>query len=786
MNFELLLGFWKKCTFSKLTAEELNIEITAEDIRNHYKLMVENIQITKQVIFEHFKGKYPRKREKTLNELTENCYNKFLTALVYTSSDVFSHRMMSESTEVAVWRQIEGITNDSIKNHAKEKQDALKAFKKSLKNPETLDELQIKKERIGLSEKEQELYDTLFSDNILEREEQEKKSSSNTTIEAIDNVDLEAPIQSKNTKTGEDIWIVRFKERVEREQFKKVSDKIKNIGGYYSRFPSVRGFVFKEDPSELLQTLKNGGEIQKKEEIKTSSEKFYELADNMQSSIDEKFADRQTNTDRRARMAANAIAEGDKLKKLQTIIRNIAKGFDEGKIKYLKNINAKTHVETLLYLLNQAHSARAMSLAEDKTKNDNYNRFTYFKEFEANPLCLEDIPFVEYPYPSILIADIGELYELTSSIRGTKQKRAELFSILKEREKNSENNSPYLKIKSEYQYKLIKKLISCCKNDRGKEFFINGEDNYKRIKDTLGITCIEYLRTALREFLNFLNGTEIDKKDLDNRKVKELEQSLARTKIPGFFPTPKNIVSQILQLAKIQEGESILEPSAGAGHIADEIKKNFSNNKLDVIELNNSLRELLEKKGYNVIAYDFLEFDSKKYDVIIMNPPFEKNLDITHMLHAYELLNEGGRLIAITSEHPFFANDKLSIKFRDFIDNTTDCYSEKLPEGSFLTSDRKTGVNTRIVYLSKPVKCSNVEEENKLQTTTEKTNREALEYKVVKIAELINLPSKDLKKYYKKLSNQIEKESNPTLIKSHHMLRELILNKVHPLQTTYL
>ena len=70
-------------------------------------------------------------------------------------------------------------------------------------------------------------------------------------------------------------------------------------------------------------------------------------------------------------------------------------------------------------------------------------------------------------------------------------------------------------------------------------------------------------------------------------------------------------------------------------------------------------------------------------------------------MYAYENnLKPGGRLVAIMSEHPFFANDKASKDFREFLDEVG--YSQQLPQGSFKESDRSTGVNTRLVVMDKP------------------------------------------------------------------------------------
>jgi len=56
-----------------------------------------------------------------------------------------------------------------------------------------------------------------------------------------------------NTKTKENIFVVKLNNKVEYEIFKAFKNEIKSIDGYYSRFK--RGFIFKEDPTEKLLTI---------------------------------------------------------------------------------------------------------------------------------------------------------------------------------------------------------------------------------------------------------------------------------------------------------------------------------------------------------------------------------------------------------------------------------------------------------------------------------------------------------------------------------------------------
>ncbi len=54
-----------------------------------------------------------------------------------------------------------------------------------------------------------------------------------------------------DTRDNSDIWIVKPKERLSKEDFTVLRTKMKNKGGYYSRYKG--GFLFRQDPTELLK-----------------------------------------------------------------------------------------------------------------------------------------------------------------------------------------------------------------------------------------------------------------------------------------------------------------------------------------------------------------------------------------------------------------------------------------------------------------------------------------------------------------------------------------------------
>lgn len=163
-----------------------------------------------------------------------------------------------------------------------------------------------------------------------------------------------------------------------------------------------------------------------------------------------------------------------------------------------------------------------------------------------------------------------------------------------------------------------------------------------------------------------------------------------------YFPTPKNIVFQMINLANIQSTELVLEPSAGQGSILEEFPKNTP---YVAIELMPENCKVLKDKGYSVAQTDFLSWNPvEKFDKIIANPPFTKQQDVKHVLHMWDCLKKGGRLVSIVSESPFFRENNLSKEFRSWLDENNGEIIE-LDAGDFKESG--TMVKTRIIVVDK-------------------------------------------------------------------------------------
>ena len=170
-----------------------------------------------------------------------------------------------------------------------------------------------------------------------------------------------------------------------------------------------------------------------------------------------------------------------------------------------------------------------------------------------------------------------------------------------------------------------------------------------------------------------------------------LENGTLTVERDGFFETPPAVVERMLAL--VEPRGTILEPSAGLGAILDYLPRDQT----WFVEKNPARAAVLTAKGYQGMCADFLAWDPPAFARIYMNPPFELGQDIEHVRHAYYALADGGALVSVMSEGPFFREDRRATDFRVWLEQVSG-YSETLPQGSFLPA---TGVNARLVVIDK-------------------------------------------------------------------------------------
>lgn len=551
----------------------------------------------------------------------------------------------------------------------------------------------------------------------------------------------------------------------------------------------------------------------------TAVERLTEMADALEEKADASLnQDRKANTERRARFAASAEASANSDKALAKTMRNIANAIESGKAKMLDRVRQKAQVEMLqgfvrtakgdmLRALYPSYSEQEKHFGEAATtETADYATFPAYTAFRSDLAGLgrallevdgtkklgqqimkvaDDVSaaYLKFAKENLDKVDVFRTKEGGRAALPSKAaaeaaiehsnykgmaivlpfKRNENLIILSPSEAMKRgiwegDGDKRITFNAEFGALLVEKIGKAAR--RGNKISVpwQFENTYEKLKrlSGMGIETPAELRAALREFIGLREVAE------QPSKIKQLERAMVGRKNDGFdfFPTPVSVADEMIEAAGIEEGMSVLEPSAGMGHIAERIRE--AGAEPDVVEIASDRRELLEAKGFNLVGSDFMDINPREfftygdtfltpegvegvmrglggmgsnrvrivvdgdertaiyenredltpvkkngynsgYDRIIMNPPFSDGRAALHVQHAYELLKPGGRLVALMDEGVFYRSDKKTQAFRDWMDSVG-ATDEKLEEGTFLDPSLpvNTGVNARMVVIDKP------------------------------------------------------------------------------------
>jgi hypothetical protein len=128
----------------------------------------------------------------------------------------------------------------------------------------------------------------------------------------------------------------------------------------------------------------------------------------------------------------------------------------------------------------------------------------------------------------------------------------------------------------------------------------------------------------------------------------------------NLFQTPENVARSMVEWATLQ-GRNLgrtLEPSAGLGRLYTAARAHDNAAPVVLVEQSPEVfaelcRIVDSDREAQTVCGDFLTVDGLgTFDTILMNPPFQRGLDVKHILHAVELLRVGGRLVALCASGP--------------------------------------------------------------------------------------------------------------------------------------
>ena len=243
-----------------------------------------------------------------------------------------------------------------------------------------------------------------------------------------------------------------------------------------------------------------------------------------------------------------------------------------------------------------------------------------------------------------------------------------------------------------------------------------------------------------------------------------------------FYPTPKRVIEKMMDGIQLELAHTILEPSAGSGNIVEWFKEKEQQKfsrwskytfNIDCIELDQNLRHILKGKGFRVVGDDFLNYQTmKKYDLIVMNPPFSNGYK--HLLKALEIQEKNGGAIvcllnAETIKNPYSAERKALQNKLDRLNANIEFIND-----AFIDAERKTNVEIALIKVIIPEK----EEESFLINRLQKANEKKEENDNYKETQLVE---NDYIQGYIKQYN-FELEAGIALIKEYHAMRPYILS----------
>lgn len=182
-------------------------------------------------------------------------------------------------------------------------------------------------------------------------------------------------------------------------------------------------------------------------------------------------------------------------------------------------------------------------------------------------------------------------------------------------------------------------------------------------------------------------------------EVQHLKQKAISEGVWDFYPTPTSVIETMISLAQLQPHHLVLEPSAGAGDLASAIAT-AGVKRVDCFEIHPLLRQALELRSFNLLGSDFLVAPPNPiYDHILINPPFGNNGVANHIIHAFEFLQPGGRLISL-AHHYQLRPSQSDRHFFDWLKNKNARFKDL--GRAFRKGDRKTDIPVQLIALTKP------------------------------------------------------------------------------------
>jgi hypothetical protein len=641
------------------------------------------------------------------------------------------------------------------------KRDAeLAVTKEALRDPQTIEQFKtfLKYRSLDkLTPEQRARYEDLIAANNLDKRDQAREVKAATAVTPTASGDI---IKTKHTKSGEDLYVVQMGDRVDRDTYNQINAHAKKLGGWYSSYKvggAVPGFQFKDEakatefrgwltgqgaasaapsaeaaPTEVTDPDQDNSKSKQVETLRTRAKT---LRDKATAALN---AERKENTNKRMTEAANARANAESELHFAGLLDAIADGIESGEVTYLRNLANGTQLTELNHALSRSLWNLPPARREALTSQGMIERTEDGRErwsAKATPEMMAE--GAQMPGMDYFARNLKDVATKMQGASGFKQAGAKIMALvnaaINRDSKTVSITDPELiaKLKaytsgvSDYDAKAVKEQIG----------------GYSRL-ERMGITNHTELRAALRELARLQAGLKKQAVPRDPlaEKMVALKRKLVgnRNAFIDFFPTPESHAADLVALAGIEPGMTVLEPSAGHGMLAEAARA--AGAKVDAVELAGDLREILQAKGFGLVGSDFMATTpAQSYDAVVMNPPFSGDMDVDHVRHAYDHLKPGGRLVAIVSATAGDRQNNKNKAFREWFDGLGGS-EQAMPEGSFKASLNPTDVRTKIFVIDKPAneaKPLPSPEGKRVTVATPKGQSVEVQYRVMEAADLV-------------------------------------------------
>ncbi len=706
--------------------------------------------------------------------VVEAAYNQLIGDLRWaansdgnTISETYAIGGARQSIEERVAKALDGLTPERYQQFVNKqradvaKRDAeLAATKEALRDPQTLEQFKtfLKYRSLDkLTPEQRARYEDLIASSNLDKRDQAREVKAATAVTPTASGDI---IKTKHTKSGEDLFVVQMGDRVDRDTYNQINAHAKKLGGWYSSYKvggAVPGFQFKDEakatefrgwltgqgaasaapsaeaaPTEVTDPDQDNSKSKQVETLRTRAKT---LRDKATAALN---AERKENTNKRMTEAANARANAESELHFAGLLDAIADGIESGEVTYLRNLANGTQLTELNHALSRSLWNLPPARREALTSQGMIERTEDGRErwsAKATPEMMAE--GAQMPGMDYFARNLKDVATKMQGASGFKQAGAKIMALvnaaINRDSKTVSITDPELiaKLKaytsgvSDYDAKAVKEQIG----------------GYSRL-ERMGITNHTELRAALRELARLQAGLKKQAVPRDPlaEKMVALKRKLVgnRNAFIDFFPTPESHAADLVALAGIEPGMTVLEPSAGHGMLAEAARA--AGAKVDAVELAGDLREILQAKGFGLVGSDFMATTpAQSYDAVVMNPPFSGDMDVDHVRHAYDHLKPGGRLVAIVSATAGDRQNNKNKAFREWFDGLGGS-EQAMPEGSFKASLNPTDVRTKIFVIDKPAneaKPLPSPEGKRVTVATPKGQSVEVQYRVMEAADLV-------------------------------------------------